>query len=90
MTRRKYRSQAGIILDILEALEREGPLPATRLMYHANLPYNRLKETLARMLEEGLVEETGEKRYAITQRGREALRVLRESRRILESLGYRL
>jgi len=89
VTRRKYRSQAGIVLDILEALAREGPLPPTRLMYSANLPYNRLKETLARLVEQGLVEETADKRYTITEKGREALRVLRETRRLLENLGYR-
>lgn len=89
MTRRKYRSQAGIILDILETLAREGPQPATRLMYTANVPYSRLREALLRLLDEGLVEETGDRRYSITERGREALAVLRDARRVLESLGYR-
>ena len=89
MTRRKYRSQAGIILDILETLAREGPQPATRLMYTANVPYSRLRETLLRLLDEGLVEETGDRRYRITERGREALAVLRDARRVLENLGYK-
>jgi len=89
VTRRKYRSQAGIILDILETLAREGPQPATRLMYTANVPYSRLREALLRLLDEGLVEETGDRRYSITERGREALAVLRDARRVLESLGYR-
>ena len=90
MTRKKYRSQAGIILDILEALERNGPLNVTRLMYHANLPYNRLRETLAKLLEQGLVVECEEARYRLTQKGREALQKLREVRGLLESLGYKL
>ena len=89
MTRRKYRSQAGIILDILEALARESPQPATRLMYTANLPYNRLRETLLRLVDEGLVEETEGRHYRITEKGREALRVLRDARRVLETLGYK-
>ncbi len=38
MVRRKYRSQAGIVLDILDAVSREGPLPATRLTLHTNVP----------------------------------------------------
>ncbi len=90
MTRRKYRSQAGIILDILEALERNGPLNVTRLMYYANLPYGRLRETLSKLLEQGLVSECEEARYCLTRKGREALQKLREVRGLLESLGYKL
>lgn len=89
MTRRKYRSQAGIILDMLEALEAYGPLNATRLMYYANTSYGRLKEILTRLLEQRLVEECEPHRYCITPEGRKALRQLREARRLLESLGYK-
>ena len=90
MTRRKYRSQAGIILDILEALERNGPLNITKLMYYANLPYDRLRETLSKLLEQELIEECDKSKYCITLEGRRALSKLREVRGLLESLGYKL
>ena len=89
MTRKKYRSQAGIILDILDALERNGPLNITRLMYYANLPYGRLRETLSRLLEQGLIVECDESKYCLTQEGKKALQKLREVRGLLESLGYK-
>ena len=90
MVRRKYRSQAGIVLDILEALEAEGPMPATRLTYYANIPYDRLRIILEGLVTEGLVERDDDRYYRITGKGVEALRVLRETRRLLESMGFKL
>jgi len=90
MVRRKYRSQAGIVLDILEALAAEGPMPATRLTYYANLPYDRLKIILESLVEEGLVERDENRYYRITEKGLEALKTLRETRKLLESMGFRL
>ncbi len=90
MARKKYRSQAGIILDILEALSEKGPLPPTRLMYAANLPYNRLKEVLARLESKSLVGVDEEGRYYLTEKGAEALKRLREARILIEHLGYKL
>lgn len=90
MTRRKYRSQAGIILDILEALEHKGPLNITKLMYYGNLPYDRLRETLSKLISQELITQCDESKYCLTPKGREALRKLREVRGLLESLGYKL
>ncbi len=87
--RRKYRSQAGIILAILSVLAEEGPMPPTRIATHANLPYDRLKAILASLEERGLVERV-EEGYAITDKGFEALRVLREAHSFLSSLGFKL
>ena len=90
MVRRKYRSQAGIILDILEALHREGPMPPTRLSYHANLPYDRLRTILQDLANKKLVDyNPREKQVQITDQGIEALLLLRKSKKLLESLGYR-
>ena len=90
MVRRKYRSQAGIILDILEALHRDGPMPPTRLSYYANIPYDRLRLILRELANKELVTYVpGERLVEITGKGLEALLVLRRSRKLLESLGFR-
>ncbi len=89
MTRKKYRSQAGIILSILEILVREGPIPPTRLATYANLPYDRLKIILASMEDKGLIKRVDEG-YIITDQGYEALSVLRKAHSYLEYLGFRL
>ena len=90
MVRRKYRSQAGIIHDVLEALQRYGPLPPTRIATYANLPYDRLRVILASLEANGLVERGKDGAYTITRRGVEALESLRRARRLLESLGFKL
>lgn len=90
MPRKKYRSQAGIVHDILESLQRHGPLPATRLATYANLPYDRLRIILASLEANGLVEKGEDGRYFLTPRGLEALEALRRTRRIIEGLGFRL
>jgi len=91
MVRRKYRSQAGIILDLLEALQREGPMPPTRLSYHANIPYDRLRPILQELAGKGLVAYNPQtRRVEITDKGMEALILLRKSKALLESLGFRL
>ncbi len=87
-----YRSQAGIIYDILRALYSEGAMPPTRITYYARLPYDRLKPMLKKLAEKGLVEEVREKNriyYRITRRGYEALQELERTKRLLEALGMR-
>ena len=88
MVRRRYRSHAGVIHDILETLYRKGPLPASKIARHANIPYDRFKIILASLEENGLVRKSGQD-YEITSKGREALFTLKKSRRLLESLGFR-
>ncbi len=89
MVRKKYRSQAGIVHDVLDTLQREGVLPATRIATYANLPYDRLKVILSSLEANGLVVKT-EDGYKITAKGVEALNILKRSRKLLESLGFRL
>ena len=91
--RRRYRSQAGILHDVLEVLLREGPLNATRIAQLANLPYDRLRALLEKLVEKGLVEvledEEGRRVYRVTQKGLEAYHRLHAAKEILEKLGYR-
>lgn len=88
----RYRSQAGIVYDILETLYEEGMSLPTRLMYGARIPYDRLKELLAKLEESGLIEKEeieGKTYYKLTKKGYEALEELRRVRRLLENIGIR-
>ncbi len=88
----RYRSQAGIIYDILRALYSEGEMPPTRITYYARLPYDRLKPMLKKLVEKGLLEEIHEKNrvyYKITMKGYEALQELEKTKKLLEALGMR-
>ncbi len=90
MVRRKYRSQAGIVHDILKVLSEHGPLPATRIATYANLPYDRLRVILASLESNGLIERTDKGYYTITSKGLEALATLHHTLKLLENLGFKL
>ncbi len=97
MTRRtktlsRYRSQAGIVYDILNTIAEEGPTSPTRIMYGARLPYDRLKNMLEHLEEQGLVKKIVEDDrvfYDLTPKGAEVLEELRRVRRLLRSIGIR-
>ncbi len=97
MTRRtktlsRYRSQAGIVYDILNTIAEEGPTSPTRIMYGARLPYDRLKNMLEHLEEQGLVKKIIEDDrvfYDLTPKGAEVLEELRRVRRLLRSIGIR-
>ncbi|HET7148361.1 MAG TPA: winged helix-turn-helix domain-containing protein [Candidatus Nitrosopolaris sp.] len=64
----KYRSRTDIAALILEAAN--GGAAKTKIMYRAFLSYAQLKEYLAVLLENGLVEYSqGEQIYRITKKG---------------------
>ncbi len=88
----KYRSQAGIVYDILQAIASEGKAPATRIMYAARLPYDRLRQMLDHLESVGLVREVADEDrtyYTLTSKGMETLQELRRTKRLLEQLGLR-
>jgi predicted transcriptional regulator len=69
----KYRSQMKILADMLEAIEADGgkALP-TRIMFKANLSYDRLERHLSDLRQLGLVEEMedgGKVVYGLTSKG---------------------
>ena len=81
----KYRSQMKIFADMLEAIESDGgkALP-TRIMFKANLSYDRLEKYLSDLQQLGLVEELrdGDKVvYGLTGKG---VDYLVEFRRVME------
>ena len=88
----RYRSQAGIVYDILNTIAEEGPMSPTRIMYGARLPYDRLKNMLEHLEEQGLVKKIVEDDrvfYDLTPKGVEVLEELRRVRRLLQSIGIR-
>ncbi|WFO74762.1 DUF4364 family protein [Desulfurococcaceae archaeon MEX13E-LK6-19] len=90
--KKTYRSQAGIVYDILKALRDEGELTATRISCYARLPYDRLKPILIKLLEKNLIEEVNvddKTYYRITSRGLETLEELEKTKKLLEALGLR-
>jgi len=88
----RYRSQAGIVYDILNTIAEEGPISPTRIMYGALLPYDRLKNMLEHLEEQGLAKKTFEDDrvfYDLTPKGAKVLEELRRVRRLLHSIGIR-
>ena len=76
----KYRSRSDIIGLLLEAAN-GGGATKTKLMYKAFLSFNQLREYLAVLVENGLIEYEGNQTYRTTQKG---LRVLQLHNKIEE------
>jgi predicted transcriptional regulator len=72
----KYRSRSEIVRSILEAANAGEGASKTRLMYKSYLSYNQLKEYLALLQENGLIDyETGNRTYRISQKGTRLLQL---------------
>ncbi len=88
----RYRSRAGIIYDVLRTLKDYGPLPATRIMYGANLPYDRLRNILEMLKSKGYIDEVREEDrtlYRLTKKEFEALNYLEKVKRMFDELGLK-
>ena len=80
----KYRSRSEIVRSILEAANAGEGASKTRLMYKSYLSYNQLKEYLALLQENGLIDyETGNRTYRISQKG---IRLLQLQNKIEEMI----
>jgi len=89
----RYRGRAGIVYDILKALSTYGPMPMSRLMTAANLPYDRFKDIVKKLVSKGLIEERreGDKViYTLRGEGFKALEELERVKKLMEELGLRL
>jgi predicted transcriptional regulator len=66
----KYRGRSEIVRSILEAANACEGASRTRLMYKSYLAYNQLKEYLAHLQENDLIDyEVGMRCYRITEKG---------------------
>ncbi|RLG43739.1 MAG: hypothetical protein DRN78_01275 [Thermoproteota archaeon] len=84
--RRKYRSQAAIIADMLEAISRNPGIAPTRLGQKANVPYSRLTQYLKILEEKNLVTVEDGGLY-ITENGLRFLNEVRRLKSLFSSLG---
>ncbi len=70
----KYRSRSEIIALLLEGAN-GGMATKTKLMYKAFLSFNQLKEYLAVLVENGLIEYEGNQTYRTTEKGMHMLQL---------------
>ena len=72
----KYRSRSEIVRSILEAANAGEGASRTRLMYKSYLAYNQLKDYLAHLRDNNLIDyEVGMRCYRITEKGIQLLRL---------------
>jgi predicted transcriptional regulator len=76
----KYRSRSDIVGLLLDAAN-GGGATKTKLMYKAYLSFNQLREYLAFLIENGLIDYEGHQTYRTTENG---MRVLQLQNRIEE------
>ncbi len=86
------RSKIDVIWDMLIALQRAGgQMKPTRLLYKANLSYNKLKEYLSELEEQNFIElntiEDDRKLIEITIKGHQYVSELRRVRNFGKDLG---
>lgn len=71
----KYRSRTDIVVQILDAASGQGSTK-TRIMYRAYLSYAQLKEYLAVLLANDLLEKVeADELYRITEKGKKFMKV---------------
>jgi predicted transcriptional regulator len=94
MTRKtpKYRSQMKIYVDIMRVIQREeNRAKPTRILYGANLSYDRLLKHLDELKTLGVIEEiveSDDRFYKLTQKGIEFLNQFRAVERFATAFGF--
>jgi predicted transcriptional regulator len=86
----KSRSRLKIYFDILSTIEVEGNAKPTRILYKANLSYDRLTKYLEELVGKGLVQEfsaTETRYYTISDKGKELLTEIRKAEAFLAGFG---
>jgi predicted transcriptional regulator len=88
---KEYRSKARIYADILDSLLRHGGKSGpTRILYGANLSYDRLMKHLNQLIELGLVQEEkegNEVSFKLTDKGRTFILEFAKVERFAEAFG---
>lgn len=86
----KYRPDLLILLDILEAVDREG-VTISYIATYSNMPNPRVKNRLNQMVKSGLIEEfqdkNGKRLYRLTSKGVKTRSRIREMVVFLGELG---
>ena len=82
MGRVRYRSRIRICVDILRVILREGEVGPTRILYGANLSYDRLTKYLSYLIDLGLIEEVKRGDHVVYRLTEKGLQFLSEFRRV--------
>lgn len=88
-----YRSRSRLVMDLLAAIKREGPVGVRRLLLVANLTHGTLQELLASFQENGwvLADPDGEQgQWVITEKGGRVLADLRRVDAVMQDYGLGL
>ena len=74
-----------VVADILEAANNIGGVNQTRIVYKANINFNRFKIYLEKLKKHDLLQEhsSGETFYKTTEKGRELLNLYRKIRKLI-------
>jgi len=91
--RKARRSKVRIVADILKVIAEENGAKLTRVLYGANLSYERLVNYLNELKEKGLIsekEEEGGVKYYLTERGFNFLREFKKVEEFARSFGIEL
>jgi predicted transcriptional regulator len=89
----RTRSRIKIYFDILTSVQEEGNAKPTRVLYRANLSYDRLNKYLDELVQRGLLQEmhSSESRYyVITKQGIEFILEVRKAEAFLKGFGLTL
>lgn len=84
------RSKLRIYRDILKTVETEGRAKPTKILYTANLSYERLNKYLTELVSSGVlreIEEEGSRYYEITEKGRRILKEVNRAINFVEGFG---
>jgi predicted transcriptional regulator len=91
--KRAYRSKMRILADMMRAIQGEGEDGAgpTKILYAANLSHDRLTQYLDELIEKCLIREENQesenRTYFLTEKGREFLREFIRVERFSEAFG---
>lgn len=83
----------GVLLDILKAIDSENEATISKIIMLANIPYERLKKYLEKLLAEGYIQELSEddrKCYKLTLKGYRLINELEGIKGIFDKLGFPL
>lgn len=91
MSSRKYRSRLQIMADIMETIKMEGgKAGVTRILYGANLSYDRLMKYIKELVEAELIKEIKEKDktlYGLTLKGNDFIKEFKKIKNFAEAFG---
>lgn len=87
-----YRSRSRLVMDLLAAIQDEGPVGVTRLLLVANMTHGKLQELLESFEQRGWVtRREGERNtWSLTERGERALTDLRRVDAVMQDHGLGL